>query len=170
VGTVSGQWCWPVIKEGTTQQIKAPPPLTWWFNSVSLRELNSRPDAVVFAWQLHDGVFENLMNITNLSAQQLRHAANLQEKIAGLRTELAHLLGGASGTGRRGRGGWKMSASARAKIAAAQRARWAKQRGTTRAKAIAKPKRKISAAGRKRLAQLAKARWAKAKAAGRKRL
>jgi len=62
-----------------------------------------------------------------------------------------------------------MSSAARAKIAAAQRARWAKQRGRKAPKLAAKP-RQLSAAARKRLAQLAKARWAKAKAAGRKRL
>jgi len=144
--------------------------LTPWFNSVSLRELNSRPNAVVFACLLHGGVFENLMNITNLSAQQLRQAADLQEKIAKLKTELGHLLGGDSGAAapRKRR---KMSAAGRARIAAAQRARWAKHhRAVTSSKATAKPKRKISAAGRKRLSRLAKARWAKARAAGRKRL
>jgi len=125
----------------------------------------------VFAWRLQGGVFETIMNITNLSAKELRHAADLQEKIASLGTELAHLLGGDSSTGRPGRGGWKMSASARAKIAAAQRARWAKHhRAVTSGKATAKPKRKISAAGRRRLSRLARARWAKVKAAGRKRL
>jgi len=157
-------------KDANTPRIKVPGLLTQLSDSVSLRQLNNRPNAVVFAWGLQGGVFENLMNITNLSAKELRQAAYLQEKIAKLKTELGHLLGGASGIGRRGRGGWKMSAAAKAKIAAAARARWAKWRGTTRAKVVAKPKRKISAAGRKRLAQLAKARWAKVKAAGRKRL
>jgi hypothetical protein len=64
----------------------------------------------------------------------------------------------------------KMSASARAKIAAAQRARWAKQLGTKVPKAAPKPRRKVSAATRKRLAESAKARWAKARAAGKKTL
>ena len=63
-----------------------------------------------------------------------------------------------------------MSPAARAKIAAAQRARWAKQRGTKAPKAAAKPRRKVSAAARKRMAEVAKARWAKAKAAGKKTL
>lgn len=121
------------------------------------------------AWLLRDGVFETIMSITNLSAQELRHAADLQEKIARLRTELDHLLGGASAAAapRKRR---KMSAAARARIAAAQRARWAKRRGVKPGKATAKRKRKISAAGRKRLAQLARARWAKAKAQGKKSL
>jgi hypothetical protein len=62
-----------------------------------------------------------------------------------------------------------MSAAGRAKIAAAQRARWAKQRGSQPANP-AKARRMMSAAAKKRLAQLAKARWAKAKAAGKARL
>ncbi|MGD0351334.1 MAG: hypothetical protein ABSB84_13635 [Verrucomicrobiota bacterium] len=107
--------------------------------------------------------------MTHLSANQLRRAADLKHKIESLQKQLTRLLGGTGGTAaphkRR-----KMSAAARAKIAAAQRARWAKQRGTKAPKAAAKPRRKVSAAVRKRLAQLAKARWANAKAAGKKTL
>jgi len=158
-------------KDKNTLQVKAPRLLTWWFNSVSLRALISRPNAVVFAWRLQGGVSENLMNITNLSAQQLRQAADLQEKIAKLKTELGHLLGAGDSGAAAPRKRRKMSAAGRARIAAAQRARWAKHhRAVTSSKATAKPKRKISAAGRKRLSRLAKARWAKARAAGRKRL
>ena len=68
---------------------------------------------------------------SNITAQQLRQAASLKEKIAKLQKELDALLGGATKAtakvvadakpARR-----KMSAAARAKIAAAQRARWAK--------------------------------------------
>ena len=105
----------------------------------------------------------------NLSASQLRRAADLKDKIESLQSELARLLG-STGVVAAPRKRRTMSASARAKIAAAQRARWAKLRGTTPAKAVAKPKRKISAAGRRRLSRLARARWAKVKAAGRKRL
>ena len=107
--------------------------------------------------------------MTHLSASQLRRAADIKDKIESLNNELTRLLGSSTVAAaphkRR-----KMSAAARAKIAAAARARWAKHRGTASVKATAKPKRKISAAGRKRLVQLAKARWAKAKAAGRKTL
>jgi hypothetical protein len=57
-----------------------------------------------------------------------------------------------------------MSASARARIAAAQRARWAKQKGqaATNSKATVKRSKSggISAAGRRRLSALMKARWA----------
>jgi hypothetical protein len=77
-------------------------------------------------------------------------------------------------TGRTGKR--TMSPAGRARIAAAQRARWAKQRGGTVAVeapsngATAKPKRKMSAAGRKAIADAARRRWAAAKAAGKKGL
>ena len=58
-----------------------------------------------------------------------------------------------------------MSASARAKIAAAQRARWAKQK-----KAGGTGRRKMSAGARAKIAAAARARWAKAKAANRRTL
>jgi hypothetical protein len=60
-----------------------------------------------------------------------------------------------------------MSAAARAKIAAAQRARWARQKGES---ANGKPRRSMSAAARAKIAAAARARWAKAKAANRKTL
>ena len=62
-----------------------------------------------------------------------------------------------------------MSASARAKISAAQKARWAKQKGKPASKqAKAAPKkttarRPMSAAAKKRLSALMKARWAERK-------
>ena len=52
-----------------------------------------------------------------------------------------------------------LSAAARARIAAAQRARWAKTRGTK-----TKARRKISAAGLARIRAAQKARWAKVRA------
>ena len=111
-------------------------------------------------------------SINNLSAQQLRRAAAIKEQIDSLENELGKLLGGGGATtttqavnGRR-----TMSASARARIAAAQKARWAKVKGKSGAKSAAAPKRKMSAAARAKIAAAAKARWAKAKAAGRKSL
>jgi hypothetical protein len=105
----------------------------------------------------------------NLSASQLRRAANIKDKIESLTNELTRLLGRTDGpaASRKRR---KMSAATKAKMAAAQRARWAKKSGTKAAKATAKPRRKVSAAVRKRLAESAKARWAKARAAGKKTL
>ena len=66
-----------------------------------------------------------------------------------------------------------MSASARARIAAAQRARWAKVRGEKPASAekpASSGRRKMSAAAKARLAAIARARWQKAKAQGKTKL
>ncbi|HXY60931.1 MAG TPA: hypothetical protein VEH26_04950 [Chthoniobacterales bacterium] len=65
-----------------------------------------------------------------------------------------------------------MSATSRAKIAAAARARWARFRagrgGAKAAKKSGKRKSGITAAGRRRLSQLMKARWAARRKAKRK--
>jgi len=65
----------------------------------------------------------------NISATQLRRAADIQDKIESLQGELNQLLGnGSTVAPKPERKRRKMSAAARAKIAAAQRARWAKVR------------------------------------------
>src|SRR5437762_13313963 len=61
-----------------------------------------------------------------------------------------------------------MSASARRRIAAAQRARWAKQKAIRTPSGTARPKRRISPAGIARIRAAAKARWAKVRAAAKK--
>jgi hypothetical protein len=58
----------------------------------------------------------------------------------------------------------KLSASARARIAAAQKARWAKFRAGTKP-TPKKAKRTLSAAARRKIAAAQRARWAKVKAA-----
>jgi hypothetical protein len=66
--------------------------------------------------------------ITNLSAQQLRRAADIKDKIESLQNELNQILGSSTEAvaivapkKRR-----KMSAAGRARISAAAKARWAK--------------------------------------------
>jgi hypothetical protein len=65
-----------------------------------------------------------------------------------------------------------MSAEGRAKIVAAQKARWAKYNAAKGSKVITarRVKRKMSVAGRAKIAAAARARWAKAKAAGKSSL
>lgn len=110
-------------------------------------------------------------SINSLSAEQLRRAAAIKDQIDTLENELGRILDGHSGKGRTAGGRRTMSASARARIAAAQRARWAKYKANTAAKkARGGGRRKMSAAARAKIAAAARARWAKAKAAGRKRL
>jgi hypothetical protein len=110
-------------------------------------------------------------SIANLSAKQLRRAANIKDKIQSLENKLNQILGSPEKTvaavapiKKR-----KMSAAGRAKIAAAQKARWAKAKGQ-KAKQSEPKRRKMSAAGRARISAAAKARWAKAKAAGKRTL
>ena len=66
-------------------------------------------------------------SLSTLSAQQLRRAATIKEQIQSLESELSRLLGSTVG-GSNGKIARKrtMSAAAKKKIAAAQKARWAK--------------------------------------------
>jgi hypothetical protein len=111
--------------------------------------------------------------IVALSAQQLRRAADIKDKIQSLQNELNRIIGAsnsapADGAPRKRR---KMSAAARAKISAAAKARWAKVNGKKVAgKRLPKAKGKLSAAARTKISAAAKARWAKAKAAGKNTL
>jgi hypothetical protein len=131
-------------------------------------------------------------SLINLTPKQLRKAANLQEKIQSLQGDLNQILGSqgsASAQSNEGPTKRKFSASARARMRKAQKARWAKIKGRkpkkkmsakglaniragvlkrmkNQGRATRKPKRKMSAAGRAALAAAAKARWAAAKAAG----
>ena len=106
-----------------------------------------------------------MSSISDLSAQELRRAASIKDQIDTLNAELGRLLGAADGQATPARTRI-MSAAARGRIAAAQKARWARVKG----KATQGTRRKMSAAARKKIAAAAKARWAKAKAAGRKSL
>ena len=117
------------------------------------------------------------MSMINLTPTQLRQAADLKERIASLNQELTTLLGGSATPSpakavqpvvakKRG-----MSAAGKARIAAAQKLRWAKV-NAAKAKAVekiktapAKPKRVISPAARAKMAAAAKLMWVKIKAA-----
>ena len=108
------------------------------------------------------------ISLRDLTVAQLRKATAIRERIETLERELNGILGDSenltmAGTVRRRR---KMSAAARAKIAAAQRARWA--RVNAGKPALAKPakgKRTMSAAARASIAAAQKARWARVRAA-----
>jgi len=123
-----------------------------------------------------------MSSINDLSVETLRKAANLKERIAALEKELSHLLGSTAKPtavkapkAPKKKGG--MSAAGRARIVAAQKARWAKIKAgkatkTTKVvKAAVKPapvvKKKftMSAAAKAKISAAAKARWAKVKAA-----
>lgn len=111
--------------------------------------------------------------LLNVSSHDLRKAIALKERIEELQSEVQRLLGGASAAKPTPAAGKRtMSPAARARIAAAQRARWAKLRGGKAkvSSAPAKGKRKMSAAARAKLAAIARARWAKVKKSGGKSL
>jgi hypothetical protein len=111
------------------------------------------------------------MNVSDLSAAQLRRAASIKERIEKLHKELTSILGTAApaSTAPNGRTEKrKLSAAARALISAAQKKRWARLKRATPA-ATVKPARKkkftMSAAAKAAISKAAKARWAKIKAA-----
>jgi hypothetical protein len=109
-------------------------------------------------------------SIKDLTPQQLRLAADIQEKILGLQRELEQLLEPGSPTragvrtARR-----KLSPEGLANIRAGARRRWAKARHVNGAGPVAH-RRKMSPAGRARISARLKERWAAAKRAGRSAL
>ncbi|HEY7168803.1 MAG TPA: hypothetical protein VIB79_29865 [Candidatus Binatia bacterium] len=112
------------------------------------------------------------MNPLELTVNQLKRAATIKEQIDVLNRELRGILGGEANTGARRQGRRTMSAAAKRKIAAAQRARWARVRGTKPASPSAKPaakakKKSMSPAARAKVAAKMRAYWA-AKKAGKK--
>lgn len=99
---------------------------------------------------------------------------NLNRIVQALRQEHARLAGelkkvgaalavfGAANGHQPARG--QLSAAGKARIAAAQRARWAKLRGTAKKAAPVTHKRTMSPAARRKIAATQRARWAKVKA------
>ena len=101
----------------------------------------------------------------NITPTQLRKAADLQEKILELQDELNEILGGEVPTPAQAaeapRKKWKVSAAGRARMRAAQLARWAKIKGTAPSAGPApKKKRKMSAEGLANIRAGVAKRWA----------
>jgi peptidoglycan hydrolase CwlO-like protein len=93
----------------------------------------------------------NLISVLN---QLEKERTRLASQLANLNSALAAL--NVNGASRKG----KVSAAGRARIAAAQRARWAKVKGR-KVVSITTRKRTMSPAARKRIIAAQKARWAK---------
>jgi hypothetical protein len=104
----------------------------------------------------------------DISLKSLEEAVRIRHQIETLEKRVSSLLGASPSTTSTRRGKRRMSTQARAKIAAAMRARWARRKGGTTAAKTVKRKGGITAAGRKRLSQLMKARWAARRKAGKK--
>jgi hypothetical protein len=72
-------------------------------------------------------------SILELTSAQLNRAADLKEKIAKLERKLVEILGAEVSAGEPVKKRKGMSAAGRARVAAAQKARWAKIKGTKKA-------------------------------------
>jgi hypothetical protein len=112
-----------------------------------------------------------MTNLHQLTTSQLREIIAIKEKIEAYQNQLDSIIGGGAvevEVPKKRR----MSPSARARIAAAQKARWAKIKGngTPAPKAAKKKDRRSSPATRAKLAAAAKARWARVKAEGKMKL
>jgi hypothetical protein len=108
-----------------------------------------------------------MKTLGELSLAQLRQAVQLREEIDRLQEQLTAALGGdgASVSFRavHPRGKRVLSAAGRARIIAAQRARWARVHAgkPAAAKSTVQHKNRLSAAGRAAIAAAARARWQK---------
>ena len=105
-----------------------------------------------------------MANLTAVIRLLKKEQDRLSRELRGISAALA-AFGKAYG---KGTGTRKLSASARARIAAAQRARWAKAREKAGAEQKVVPirrRRTLSPAARKKIAAAQKARWARVKAA-----
>ena len=106
------------------------------------------------------------MTLKDYTSAQLRRIISIKEQIEQLYAKIAACNGETEvGNGIVKRG---MSAAGRARIAAAQRARWAKMRGEKLATTTGR--KPMSAAWRAKIAAAARKRWRKAKAAGKNSL
>lgn len=103
-----------------------------------------------------------MTNLSSVVKQLKQEHERLRKQISAVGAALA-----AFGAAYRGKSGpRKLSVAARARIAAAQRARWAKVRvEKSQKKVFTMPKKRVlSAAARKKIAAAQRARWAKVKA------
>lgn len=108
------------------------------------------------------------MNLFDLTPNQLKRAASIKEQIDRLNDELVKLLGGVSNE-RDGKKTGRLSPASRARIAAAQRRRWAKVRKARADKSASKAtvkKSKMSTAARARVSAQMKSYWRKKKKTG----
>ena len=102
-----------------------------------------------------------MANLSGIMRQLKKERDRVQQQLSGLNAAMEAFAGvyrGQNGTKPRRR----MSAKGRARIAAAQRARWAKVRGEP--KGLKPGKRTMSASARRKIAAAQRARWARVKA------
>ena len=83
-------------------------------------------------------MFTDAMNLIDLTISQLKRATAIKERIEALNKELQGILGVSAKSGASPKKKRTMSAAAKKRIAAAQKARWAKVRGAKSASLPAK--------------------------------
>jgi len=101
----------------------------------------------------------------DISVKTLQEAISIRRQIDNLEKRLSSILAGAPARPTAPARGRYFSPGTRAKLSAAAKARWARQRGGTTA-TPAKKKGTLTPAGRRKLSQLMKARWAARRKAG----
>jgi|ERR1039458_2262425 hypothetical protein len=106
------------------------------------------------------------MNITNLTSSQLNQIIPIKQQIEKLQSQIESIAGGGevpTPSALKAPKKHRRSAATRARMAAAQQARWTRIKGTdaTDSKPAKKGKRRMSKAGRAAISAAAKARWAK---------
>src|SRR6266404_5006510 len=101
----------------------------------------------------------------DISVKTLQEAISIRRQINNLEKRLSSVLAGAPSRPTAPTGARYFSPGTRAKLSAAARARWARERGPTTA-APRRKKGQLSPAGRRKLSQLMKARWAARRKAG----
>jgi hypothetical protein len=115
-------------------------------------------------------------DLKDLTTSQLHRIIAIKERIETLQSQIDSIAADGAGIPspltveapkKRRR---RRSAVVRARMAAAQKARWAKVKGKAKSKPAKKGKRRLSAAHKAKLAAAAKARWAKAKREGKRTL
>jgi hypothetical protein len=107
------------------------------------------------------------MDIATVVRQLTKERDRAAKEVQRLDAALVALNGNSYG---KRTGGGTLSAAARARIAAAQRARWAKVRASKAStnQAVSPGKRRLSAAARARIAKAQRLRWAKWKKSAQK--
>jgi hypothetical protein len=108
----------------------------------------------------HRGGLMNLKGMASIVSELRAQRADFVSQIRHVDAALA-VLGKVSGTRVSQAPARTISAAGRKRIAAAQRARWAKARGTAK---VATPKRTMSASSRRKIAAAQRRRWAKVRA------
>ena len=103
-----------------------------------------------------------MANLSGIVKQLRKERDRVQQQLSGLNAALEAFAGVYRNTART-KPPRKLSAKGRARIAAAQRARWARVNGQQKVVSIAKPKRTMSAAARRKIAAAQRKRWAKVK-------